>query len=146
MIVGRPPSVSGWPPFYQAPVYDLFWINSVTLKDKINFVEGGCKWGFWLDDGYHMSCDKIVYLFSYENIEDIDLLLEEMTERLLSRSISEQDKQRIISSSFNGADKMHWTELVKDFKNGNDNSKWEIQNIFEKIMFEVFSLGEYNMF
>ena len=37
MIVGRPPSVSGWPPFYQAPVYDLFWINSVTLKDKINF-------------------------------------------------------------------------------------------------------------
>ena len=146
MIVGRPPSVSGWPPFYQAPVYDLFWINSVTLKDKINFVEGGCKWGFWLEDGYNMTCDKIDYLFSYENIEDIDLLLEEMTEKLLSRSISEQDKERIISSSFNGADKMHWTELVKDFKNGNDNSKWEIQSIFENIMSQVFALGEYNLF
>ena len=35
MELGRPPSVSGWPPFYQQPVYDLFWINSVTLKNKI---------------------------------------------------------------------------------------------------------------
>lgn len=146
MIIGKPPSVSGWPPFYQQPVYDLFWINSVTLKDKINYVESCCKWGLWLEDGYQMTCDKIVYLFTYENIEDIDLLLEEMTEKLLSRSISEQDKQRIISSSFNGADKMHWTEKVIELKNGNNNSDWEIKEIFEKIMFQVFSLGEYNMF
>jgi hypothetical protein len=41
---------------------------------------------------------------------------------------------------------MHWTELVKDFKNGNDNSKWEIQSIFENIMSQVFALGEYNLF
>ena len=66
--------------------------------------------------------------------------------RLLSRGISEQDKGRIISTSFNGADKMHWTELVRDFKNGNDDAKWEIQGIFEKIMFQVFSLGEYNLY
>lgn len=146
MIIGKPPSVSGWPPFYQQPVYDLFWINSVTLKDKINYVEGCCKWGLYLEDGYQMTCDKIVYLFTYENIEDIDLLLEEMTEKLLSRSISEQDKQRIISSSFNGADKKHWTDKVIELKNGNNNSDWEIKEIFEKIMFQVFSLGEYNMF
>jgi len=68
-----------------------------------------------------------------------------MTEKLLSRSISEQDKQRIISSSFNGADKMHWTEKVIELKNGN-NETWEIESIFEKIIFQVFSLGEYNMF
>lgn len=145
MEVGRPPSVSGWPPFYQQPVYDLFWINSVTLKDKIQTVESSCRWGLWLQDGYQMTCNKIDYLFSYENIEDIDLLLEEMSERLLSGSISEMDKQRIITYSFNGADKIHWTQLVDELKNGN-NETWEIESIFEKIIFQVFSLGEYNMF
>lgn len=145
MEIGKPPSVSGWPPFYQQPVYDLFWINSVTLKNKIQIAESCCRWGLWLEDGYQMTCDKIDYLFSYENIEDIDLLLEEMSERLLSRSISEMDKQRIITHSFNGADKIHWTQLVNELKNGNDDS-WEIKGIFEKIIFQVFSLGEYNMF
>lgn len=24
----KPPNVSGWPSYYQAPVFDLFWINS----------------------------------------------------------------------------------------------------------------------
>ena len=146
MFVGRPPSVSGWPPFYQAPVYDLFWINSITLLDKSSFTERICKWGLYMEDGYNVVCDKTDYLLTYQNNEDIDQLLNEMTERLLSRSISEQDKERIISSSFNGANKMHWTELVKDFKNGNDNSKREIQNIFQNIMSQVFALGEYNLF
>ena len=86
------------------------------------------------------------YLFTYDNHENVDDLLDEMTARLLSRGISEQDKGRIISTSFNGADKMHWTELVRDFKNGNDDAKWEIQGIFENIMFQVFSLGEYNLY
>ena len=146
MSLGQPPSVSGWPPFYQKPVYDLFWINSVTLKNKIDTVETACKWGLWMEDSYHMTCDKMDYLFTYDNHEDVDDLLEEMSERLLSGDISEQDKERIISSSFNGANKMHWTELVRDFKNGNDDAKWEIQGIFENIMFQVFSLGEYNLY
>ena len=32
--IASPPSVSGWPAYYQAPVYDLFWINSMTIKNK----------------------------------------------------------------------------------------------------------------
>ena len=60
-------------------------------------------------------------------------------------SNQEMDKQRIITHSFNGADKIHWTQLVNELKNGNDDS-WEIKGIFEKIIFQVFSLGEYNMF
>ena len=32
MGIHNPPSVSGWPAFYQDPIYDLYWINSVTIK------------------------------------------------------------------------------------------------------------------
>ena len=146
MNLSYPPSVSGWPPFYQKPVYDLFWINSVTLKSKIETISSACIWGLWMNDNYHMTCDQTNYLLTYDNNEDIDELLEEMTVRLLSRDISEQDKERIISSSFNGANKMHWTELVTDFKNGSDDAKGDIEIIFRKIMFQVFSLGEYNLY
>ena len=146
MIIGDPPSVSGWPPFYQAPVYDLFWINSVTLLDKSTFSERIFKYGLHMEDDYYLLADKSDYLFTYQNNEDIDQLLNEMSERLLSRPISEQDKTRIISNSINGADKSHWTDLVRSFKGGKQNNKGPIEKIFENIISQVFALGEYNLF
>lgn len=150
MCVGEPPSVSGWPPFYQDPVYDMFWINSVTLKSKINCVERACRWGIWMDDGYHLVTNKLDYLFTYQNNEDIDELLDEMTTRLLCMPISASDKSRILLESFNGANKAHWTEIVQKYKSGNESERedvrWEIESIFERIIYQVFSLGEYNLY
>jgi hypothetical protein len=146
MELGYPPSVSGWPPYYQSPVYDMFWINSVTLTTKIQTVEEACWWGIWMDEGYNLTCDKLQYLLTYENNEDIDDLIDEMSDRLLCSAISSSDRQSIISYSFNGANKSHWTDLVQEYKMGNSNVKWEIENIFINIMTRIFSLGEYNLF
>ena len=43
-----PPSVSGWPAYYQEPVYDLFWINSDTIAKRSNSGNGIAKWGAWV--------------------------------------------------------------------------------------------------
>lgn len=149
MQMGKPPSVSGWPPFYQEPVYDLFWINSVTLKSKINYVEGACRWGVWMEDGYHLVVNKINYLFTYNNHENLSLLLDEMTDRLLCRSISSKDRNRIILQSLNGASVQHWTEIINIYKSGSladiEEVKWEIESVFERIIYQIFSLGEYNL-
>jgi hypothetical protein len=99
-----------------------------------------------MGDDYTLLADKSDYLFTYQNNEDIDQLLNEMSERLLSRPISEQDKTRIISNSINGADKSHWTDLVRSFKGGKQNNKGPIEKIFENIISQVFALGEYNLF
>ncbi len=141
MLIGDPPSVSGWPPFYQAPVYDLFWINSVTLLDKSSFAERIFKYGLHMGDDYTLLADKSDYLFTYQNNEDIDQLLNEMSERLLSRPISEQDKTRIISNSINGADKSHWTDLVRSFKAFDEENKGPIEKIFENICLKFLHLG-----
>jgi hypothetical protein len=146
MELGHPPSVSGWPPYYQSPVYDMFWINSVTLTSKIQTVEEACWWGIWMREGYNLTCDKLEYLMTYQNNENIDDLIDEMIERLLCSEISAKDRQSIISYSFNGANKSHWTDLVQEYKNGNINVKWEIENIFINVMTRIFSQGEYNLF
>ena len=146
MTISIPPNVSGWQPYYQKPVYDLFWINSFTISSRRDIAEACCKWGLNVQDGFMIKANIIYYLFTYDNNEDIDNLLDEITERLLSSNISEQDKERIISYALGGASKMHWTELVREYKNGNENTKWDIEGIFENIMFQVFSLGEYNLY
>ena len=40
-----PPSVSGWPAYYQSPVYDLYWINSTGTKRSNNVKL--CQMGLW---------------------------------------------------------------------------------------------------
>ena len=43
------PSVSGWPAFYQEPVYDLFWINSSTITRRIELSNNYLRWGAWMN-------------------------------------------------------------------------------------------------
>jgi hypothetical protein len=36
MEISKPPSVSGWQPYYQEPIYDLLWVNSSSFNERIN--------------------------------------------------------------------------------------------------------------
>ncbi len=32
--IGEPPNVAGWPAYYQAPLYDLLWMDSATTANR----------------------------------------------------------------------------------------------------------------
>jgi hypothetical protein len=42
--IHQPPSVSGWPAYYQEPVYDLFWLNSSTFNENSG-INDILRWG-----------------------------------------------------------------------------------------------------
>ena len=51
----RPPSVAGFPPFYEAPDYDKFWFNSSTIIARYNMASvllnsGQTKTNFYVSD------------------------------------------------------------------------------------------------
>ena len=56
-LFGEPPSVSGWPPYYQSPVYDLFWINSKTISNRAKFGQA-FEWNWGM--GYDESKDSFI--------------------------------------------------------------------------------------
>ena len=102
-----PPSVSGWPAYYQEPVYDLFWINSDTIAKRSNSGNGIAKWGAWVGSGdtkgnVHNQIDKIKFVSLLKSPDNIDLVIEETAERIMSAPISAKAKERIKASVLGG--------------------------------------------
>ena len=147
MRIGSPPSVSGWPAFYQAPVYDLFWINSMTIKDRTQFTNSATQWGVYLEDGTNIVLDKVDYLLRYSNVDNLDNLILELSDRLLGSDIPFNAKERIKQSVLSGKSESYWTEAVDEYRNNpseqnKNNLDWRIQNLLS----QFFQLGEINLF
>jgi len=145
--IASPPSVSGWPAYYQAPVYDLFWINSMTIKDRVDFTNSATQWGLYLDDGTNIVLDKVSYILNYSNSENLDKLIQEMSERLLGGDIPLRAKERIKQSILQGKNESYWTEAINEYRNNpseqnKNNLDWRFQNLLS----EFFQLGEINLF
>ena len=147
MHLGNPPSVSGWPAYYQAPVYDLFWINSMTIQDRVNFTQLATQWGLWMQDGNHLTLDRVKYILTYQSVDNLDALIQELANRFLGGDVPLKTKDRIKQNVLNGVNESYWTDAVNDYKNNptpnkKNNLNWRIQELLSKL----FQLGEINLF
>ena len=113
MDILAPPSVSGWPPFYQNPVYDFFWLNSTTLpaRDKMfpQVYIDNKEYG-WL----FLYPNSKEYFETFENPYDIDSFIEELISRFISISDSTVNRDDIKHTLLQGSNESHWTQYVEN--------------------------------
>ena len=148
----EPPSVSGWPAYYQAPVYDLFWINSYTISQRTQFGNSFGRWGFGLVSGdyegwVHLVIDRVSYLMTFEEPEYIDKVIDEISDRLLGAPIQEKTKTRIKNEVLQGASEDYYTQLVRTYNNNpTEDNKNTLSNRIENLFGALFQLGEIHLF
>ena len=144
MGIHNPPSVSGWPAFYQDPIYDLYWINSVTIKARKEFTESMTRWGAWLEDGVHLRLNLEEFIQSFDNPHELDLIIAQLADRFLGADIPEEALLRIRKSVLGEElNENYWTGAVEDFLTRKDRNSyntlyWRI----EQFMFQLFELYE----
>ena len=147
-----PPSVSGWPAYYQEPVYDLFWINSDTVAKRASWGNGVGRWGKWIGNGdtkgnVNIQIDIIKYLASLKNPSNIDDVIEESIERLMSVPISQAARIRIRTKTLDGVTPSYYTQLYQSHvSKPTDETRstltYRIQNMFGAL----FQMGEIHLF
>ena len=147
MNIFYPPSVSGWPAYYQEPVYDFFWLNSVTIKAKKDFTEGISWVGVWIEDHVHIRTNFTNFLSGFNNPESLDNFLEELTEKFLGGSIPEKAKERIINTVFGDQfNRSYWSEAVLSYKeNPNKENYGAIYYRVTDFMRLIFQLNEIHL-
>ena len=147
MEIGNPPSVSGWPAYYQAPVYDLFWINSMTLQSRVKFTQLVTIWGLWMQDNNHLTLDKVKYILTYQSANNLEALIQELGNRFLGGDVQLKTKERIKQSVLNGVNESYWTEAINDYKNDpTSNKNRELNNRVQELLSKLLQLGEINLF
>ncbi|MDB4715866.1 DUF1800 domain-containing protein, partial [Flavobacteriaceae bacterium] len=134
MKIGEPPSVSGWPAYYQAPVYDLFWMNSTTSPLCAQSADRYFRNGLYIntsknDRNVPLRVNYSDYLRTFENPYDVNSFIDEVLTRFLSVSISTRTINRLKSTLLGGNSEIHWnddvqnllsnTPLINDYHNMN---------------------------
>ena len=147
-----PPSVSGWPAYYQEPVFDLFWINSDTVAKRASMGNGIGRWGKWIGNGdtkgnVHVQIDIIKYLASLKNPSNIDDVIDESIDRLMSVPISQAARTRIRMKTLDGVTPTYYTQLyqshlTKPTDDTRSTLTYRIQNMFGAL----FQMGEIHLF
>ena len=148
MEIHNPPNVSGWPAFYQDPIYDLYWVNSVTIKARKEFTESMTRWGMWLEDGIHLRFNLENFITSFDNPYQLDSIISQLSDRFLGAEIPEEALLRIRKSVLGEElNENYWTQAVEDFLSRKDrNSYSTLYWRIEQFMFQLFELYEAHLY
>ena len=151
----QPPSVSGWPAFYQEPVYDLFWINSSTLPTRISVLNGVMRWGMWLNvlyndgNGVQNRYNLKTYLSTFKSPQNMESFINELVFRFLGGEPSNSLRQKISQALLNNINEDHWGEEISNIldqdtpnKGSYDTVEYRLGNAFEVLG----STGEFQLF
>lgn len=148
----EPPSVSGWPAYYQEPVFDLFWINSYTISKRSEFGNSFGRWGYGLVSGDYdgwvqLVIDRVKYLMTLDTPENLDSVIDQTADRLLGAPIQDKAKARIKTQVLQGNSEDYFTQLVRSYINGpTTENKNTLSNRLENLFGALFQLGEIHLF
>jgi hypothetical protein len=92
--VGDPPSVSGWPSYYQEPQFYELWINSDTLPKRNSFADRMIQTGYTFS-GKTIKIDPVAFTKLLSNPGDPNVLINDALELLYRVPLSDASKQVI---------------------------------------------------
>jgi uncharacterized protein (DUF1800 family) len=92
--LGDPPSVAGWPAYYQVPNFYELWINTDTLPKRNQFSDLMIGNGY-TRNGKKIVIDAVAFTKTLANPADPNLLINELFEMLFRIPISQQSKDQL---------------------------------------------------
>ncbi|MGY6649157.1 DUF1800 family protein [Wenyingzhuangia sp. IMCC45574] len=128
-----PPSVAGFPPIYEAPLFDKFWFNSSTIVPRYQL-------GTLLLNKNKTKADFVVAKFVNETInepEDPVKLVSELVELLFPTSISEERLNYFVDDILlDGSEPYQWTNAWNSYKSTGNTSGVEgnLQVLFKALV------------
>lgn len=145
---GDPPSVSGWPAYYQTPKYHQFWINADTLSKRKQVVEAILLPDGLRIQGTSIKIDPIAFVKKLENPENPNLLIEECATLFYAYPPSEIQKEEMKKILLNGQEQdYYWTNAWNLYTANPTNNDYILQVYIRLfLLFQyILSLPEYQL-
>jgi hypothetical protein len=116
MDVGNPPSVAGWPAYYQAPKYNEWWINSASLGFKAKLISAMSSPEGLMFNGPSLRFDFMTFAQRLPRPEDIEAFIDDSVAILLPVELNQNAKKNLMDILLSGKmNKENWTMAWKKF-------------------------------
>jgi uncharacterized protein (DUF1800 family) len=146
--IGDPPSVSGWPAYYQLPQFHEMWINSDTLPKRNIFSDQLITLGY-MRDNLTLKIDPVAFAKTLPNPADPNALINDSLDLLyrvpLSATSKETIKKQILLS--NQDQDYYWSNAWHaHINNPGDATTFQIVNMRLQSLYKYFmNLAEYQL-
>jgi hypothetical protein len=141
MDIGNPPSVAGWPAYYQAPKYHQWWINSASLGLKAKLMNGLATQEGLGFNGTNIKLDFVEFAARFNEPGDLDIFVADCLKLLLAVDISDSSKNKLKEVLLSGQQSekywtIAWDKYASDPMNAINKSTVESRLIlfFKKII------------
>ena len=120
--LGDPPSVSGWPAYYQAPQFHELWINSDTLPRRNQFMNVLLTSGY-PRNGKKIFIDVLTYVNALPNPGNPNLLIRDTVAHLCAIELTTEVIQFLKSILLSGqSTDSYWTDAWTSYKANSNNT------------------------
>jgi uncharacterized protein (DUF1800 family) len=93
MPLHDPPNVSGYPAYYQEPLFHEIWINADTLPKRNQFTDNMCSVGF-TRNGFRMIFNFVALAQTFDNPGNPGDLIDEALKYMYRIDVTPQSKQQ----------------------------------------------------
>jgi len=115
--LGNPPSVSGWPAYYQIPSFHELWINSDYFGRRVEAIETLLNTGYTYN-GFTLKLNILAFVNNLDNPQDPNALVTEAVDLLLALPLSQTGKDYYKSILLSGQTQdYYWTDAWNNYKN-----------------------------
>lgn len=147
--VADPPSVSGWPAYYQTPSFDKYWITTDTISTRAQITDSLVYWGIWIRDGVQIPVDLIDFLKLLDQPEDPNEMLKESSLLLHGIPISNDGINSLKAILLSGqSDDAYWTTAWTQLTNDPENIEYKqvVENRLKPTFQNLLQLAETQLF
>jgi phosphoglucomutase len=100
-----------------------------------------------MGDDNHLTLDKVEYILTYQNVDNLEALIQELANRFLGGDVPLKAKDRIKQSVLNGVSESYWKEAINEYRsNPTENMKNNLNGRVQQLLSKLFQLGEINLF
>ncbi len=139
-----PPDVAGWKPYYQEPSFYQGWINSVTLPQRMKWIDQITVNGLRVRQKI-LQIDGLMLLKQLSNPYDVYKVINDCIRLLLPKDLSDRQKTFLKEILLPGLPDYEWTVEYEDHiaQPGNTDLAESIQTRMRAFLRAVLSMPEY---
>lgn len=147
MGVGDPPSVAGWPAYYQAPKYSQWWINSYTLGLRKMLIEALVSREGLACNGPVLRFDFVRWVQQLGPVQDVDGMIAHSLRICCAADVSAQTLAKLKGRLLQSTTESEWMAAWRRILSGtaDTSTKSNIDKDLRAFFKAVVNMPEYHM-
>lgn len=142
---GAPPSVAGWPAYYQSPAFTKLWVNATHLKTRFGLAYYFTVFTGVPVAGQNLKLDVLPFLDSLSDPYTAQTVVEDIAELFFPKAVSAAKILAMKYLLLGGQPEFEWTIQYNEYiaNPGNTTYSQPVKSKVELVLFQVFQMPEF---